>query len=164
MHYGIAVLTYANSAKEAIQGAETGFEYLCEGQDPFDGFEILPPALKADSKKGKALIEQFFGYYVRDFKEHYERLKECLTLFNSEDELEKEQMGVVGPLDMRYYAYNVGRYKGIPIRLYTDDAEGIRTREDLKNVLNRYACLAKTDPYQYPIKRPVWIVKADVHC
>ena len=62
----------------------------------------------------------------------------------------------------RYWCYVAGAYTGSSIWLYDNDGEGIRSREHLKNVLNKWADSKTTSSETYEGLK-VFVVPADVH-
>lgn len=183
MHMLIRALVYANSKDEALSEARDVFDQLTD-HGPFDYYTMfdttgtavsgrsrwgpwmkeeygeIVDAARADSDVGEHLIEQAWQYTAEEFEDSIEAVREALDTFSNEEIREEEGDAFL----VRYKFYKIGMHRGSAIYLYDHDAEGIRRREQLDNVLNKwestYADKDKPNPYA---DKDVWVVPADVH-
>jgi hypothetical protein len=164
MHYTIGAIVYAPDAAEARSSAEGAFERISGEHGPFDYFTIFKDGVKrANSKTGKAAIDELMGWTREEFIENMAKLREALSRFSDEG-----AFSMAAEFDLRYRAYQIGRFSGPGVTLYDIHGGGIRNPEMLE------AVLTKTDiegpvgvldwtPGKRPIAEDAWIVLADVH-
>ena len=80
MHMIIRNIVYANSEKEALSVAENNFQNLCEGQRPFDYYDMFddggssywgdrcPEIALLDSPEGRKMIVDGWSATLRDMR------------------------------------------------------------------------------------------------
>jgi len=169
MHQTIGIITYAKNKQDAIDQAQNILEGLTGDPAAFDYGEVYPKqATKASSKAGKKLIDDLWGYTKRDFMDHMAKIRRCIGLYTdtelmderpNDPKIKDDDIGMV-----RYYMRQVGEYRGPAVWLYDDEGEGIRTAKNLKNTLDKYACLYEERGLPNPkAAMDVWIVPADTH-
>lgn len=173
MHMVIRAIVYAPDEESAMDKAKEIFDRLCgENGQPFDYYSLfegagspmsgrgrwgsIVPIARADSKEGKYLIKDGMAATKREFMRALAEIKKGIEKYSDEELFSKR-------CDMwRYYAHNAGQYDGTSIWLYNDDGSGIRTPQDLENVLNKYESIYKNEPNPHADEH-VWIIPADVH-
>lgn len=192
-HMVISAIVYAETEEQAFERAKEIFQDLVE-HSIFDYYatfdENLPmvgknrwgnfPAIaRANSKEGKTLIQDCWRATKRDFMEHIKIVRPVFKTFTDEEVLNencedktklialklKNGEDLLRNLHMvRHYLRKLGEYIGTSIWLYSDDGEGIRSKEQLNNVLNKYKCYYEDRGEPNPNKdNIVWVVPADVH-
>ena len=134
MHILTRHIVFADSEAEAKSKAEENAQNMTgySGQ-PFDWFnmegdrwEDSGKVFKADSKKGKELIEKGMEFTYKELREDYDKVKEAFDTKTFEEIVENENM-------VRYYAYCFGKYSGMGVYLYDHKGEGIRSKKDLES-------------------------------
>ncbi|MBI4594785.1 MAG: hypothetical protein HY730_00220 [Candidatus Tectomicrobia bacterium] len=143
MHMLILALVRACDAEEAEEALEFGkdvFHSLVE-KDAFDFFHTfdeektkreygdLPCALKADSPKGKKLLEAAMGKTREEFGKNLTALR--TALMHSDDKLWEEDPG-----SFRFYAKCLGEYRGVFISIYDEHGIGLRCPKELATALS----------------------------
>ena len=164
MHMIIRNIVYANSKKEAISVASHNFENLCEGQRPFDYYDMFddggssvwgdrcPEIALLDSPEGRKMIVDGWSATLRDMRENLRQIKKL-----TEGKKVTEIMRDIRKDWLQYYFKSVGDYQGDSVWLYDHDAEGIKDRSHLNKALNKW-----DNDKQYQ-GLSVYIVPADVH-
>jgi len=163
MHMKIRIITYGKTRKQAQEQAEAVVKGLCCNgcSDPFDYGSVISTPTLADTKKGKALIDEAMNYQRREFKDSLRQIRAKLATM-TDDELFDERDGV--GLPARFYMHNAGQYRGSAIWLYDDDGEGIQESHHLENALNKWRCLYEDQGKDNPsADSRVWVSVADVH-
>ena len=163
MHMIIRNIVYANSKKEALSKAEDTFQGLCEGQRPFDYYDMFdnggtsywgdmyPAVADAKSKIGRKMVVEGWGATLRDMRYHLRKIKEV-----TEGKKVTEIMRDIREDWLQYRYHSVGEYRGSSVWLYDGDGEGIKDRKHLDNVLNKWGNKHYKD-------LNVYVVPADVH-
>ena len=164
MHMIIRNIVYANSEKEALSVAENNFQNLCEGQRPFDYYDLFddggssywgdkyPEVALSGSVKGRKMVVDGWGATLRDMRYHLRKIKEV-----TEGKSVTEIMRGIRKDWLQYHYKSVGDYYGESVWLYDHDAEGIKDRSHLNKALNKW-----DNDKQYQ-GLSVYIVPADVH-
>ena len=164
MHMIIRNIAYANSEKEALSVARNNFENLCEGQRPFDYYDMFddggssywgdkyPEVALSGSVKGRKMVVDGWGATLRDMRENLRQIKNL-----TEGKKVTEIMRDIRKDWLQYYFKSVGDYQGDSVWLYDHDAEGIKDRSHLNKALNKW-----DNDKQYQ-GLSVYIVPADVH-
>jgi hypothetical protein len=169
MHMKIGVITYSDTKADADDDAEIILDRLIP--QPFDYFTILG-TYRADSKQGKELIETRIEYTWTGFKDTLKKIRLILATMTDEEifeqRMEKSSAGDGSPDFLpslvRYYFYQIGQYQGSETWLYDNDGEGIRNREHLKNVLDKWEEALKESQRPNPYTDlNIWVTIADVH-
>jgi hypothetical protein len=177
MHSIIRILVFAKNKDAALDKAESILERLCGDDKPFDYYTLfrkndnspvsgksrwgnLPAAARADSPKGKRLIDEGMKFTRDSFMRNLKTIREGLANF-SDDELFEEKLNPQAitqrefdiatgqmshrwqydPQMIKHYMYCCGRYEGPDIFLYDQDGVGIRTPSHLNDVLNKWRSL-----------------------
>jgi len=163
MHMIIRNIVYANSKGEALGKAKNNMDYLCEGQRPFDYYdtfdnggtsywgEKLQPVSKLSTQEGRKLVVDGWKATLRDMREHLRSIKRI-----TENKTITEIMLNIREDWLQYHFKAVGDYCGESVWLYDQDGEGIKDREHLNHVLNKW-----DDPKLK--KLTTFVVPADVH-
>jgi len=163
MHMIIRNIVYANSEKEALSVAENNFQNLCEGQRPFDYYDMFdnggssywgdkyPAVANIKSKMGRKMVVDGWSATLRDMRYHLRKIKEA-----TEGKKVTEIMRDIRKDWLQYHFKSAGDYYGESVWLYDGDGEGIKDREHLDNVLNKWGNKHYKD-------LNVYIVPADVH-
>lgn len=163
MHMIIRNIVYANSEKEALSKAEYIFQRLCEGQRPFDYYDMFdnggtsywggkyPAVADIKSKIGRKMVVEGWRATLRDMRHNLRKIKEV-----TEGKKVTEIMRDIRKDWLQHRYYSVGEYRGGSVWLYDGDGEGIKDREHLDNVLNKW-----NDEYYKDLN--VYVVPADVH-
>jgi len=166
MHMVIRAIVYADSREEARVKATRIFDGLTENQEPFDYYTIGfrdgsdANALKADSKRGKELIQRGMELMIADFTRSLEYVREHI---NKPDDVLMRDDKETGSL-WRYHCYQLGMYHGPAVWLYDSDGSGIRDAAHLERALNKWRCLYEDDGKPNPhATDEIWVVPADVH-
>jgi len=164
MHMIIRNMVYANSEKEALSVARENLQNLCEGQHPFDYYDLFdeggstywgdrcPEIALLDSPEGRKMVVEGWSATLRDMRQH---LKEILKLTRGKKVT--EVMRDIRKDWLQYHFKSVGDYRGESVWLYDHDGEGIKDRRHLNNVLNKWG-----NEREYMDKK-VYVVPADVH-
>jgi len=176
MHMLICAIVYACDEEEALEKGETIFGELVE-RGTFDYFGMfdddtppspkerwgnVPAAVNIQHPDAKKLIDNAMDNTWKEFKENITIVRKLLDAYTDEEIFEEaaavKKLGKkFDPIDIaRHYFYCIGQYEGPSIFLYDNDGVGIRTREHLKNVLNKW------DDEKYK-GLDIWVVPADVH-
>ena len=159
MHMIIRNIVYADSEEQAITKAKENFENLCEGQRPFDYYDLFTEGgsgywgdkylsvAKADSIEGRKMVVGGWRATLKDMYIHLKRIEKKMKTRKITElisDMRKEFL--------QYDFYAVGEYIGSNVWLYDDDGEGIKTREHLNSAL-----------YEWNEGKGVYVVPADVH-
>jgi len=164
MHMIIRNILYANSEKEALSVAENNFQNLCEGQRPFDYYDMFddggsrywgdrcPKIAISGSVEARKMIVDGWSATLRDMRENLRQIKKL-----TEGKKVTEIMRDIRKDWLQYYFKSVGDYQGDSVWLYDHDAEGIKDRSHLNKALNKW-----DNDTQYQGLN-VYIVPADVH-
>ena len=163
MHMIIRTIVYANSESDALSVARENFQSLCEGQYPFDYYDmfdyggssywgdIYPSVAEIDSKKGRELLLGGWRATLRDMRYNLQKIREITEGMKITEIMYNLRKNL-----LQYHFKSVGDYIGESVWLYDNDGEGIKYREHLNNVLNKW------DNAEYKDMK-VYIVPADVH-
>jgi len=166
---GIAAVVYAHDEKEARKLRKRVFDFLsCKGcQRPFDGYRLgvvgspeWPFAAPAASPAGQKVIQECMAATRVEFLRHVKRLRAALAAASDEE----IYLSRHPDLDVRFEAYEVGRYNGPGVFLYDDNGEGIRQPSHLQDVLEKWPSL-KTGQNREKLDRAgaAWVVTTEVH-
>lgn len=144
MHMTIGAIVYAHDKKEAKAYAEEIFGMLTENQTPFDYFSLIDwdenkagsGIAEADSKLGKQIIKEMMNWTQSTFLRNAAELRKRFETM-SDEELYLECHGKEG-MPARFFAHQMGMYRGSAIHLYDADGEGIQQPEHLENVLEKW--------------------------
>lgn len=163
MHMVIRAIVYAKNEEEALDNARSTFESLVNA-NTFDYYQMfddegtpvsgkgrwgeIPAVALATSKEGKKLIEDGIKYTEDEFDYAFRGIKESI------DKPRAELVADIG--SFRYWCYIIGQYSGSSVFLYDNDGCGIRSRDTLDKVLNKW------DSEEYK-DLDVYVVPADVH-
>jgi hypothetical protein len=167
MHMGIAIITYGEDADEATEKAKDIADMLCEKQDPFDYHADYPPtndgelsgmnfskSLPVADVRVKTILNNFMEYTKDDFLNYVEKVRTAMNGKTAEELWElKDDM-------WRFYAYEVGKYKGSSIHIYDNDGEGIRNDAHLQNALDKWQTAGYGKNYE---GMNVYVYFQDVH-
>jgi hypothetical protein len=169
MHMTIGLIVYAKTKQDAINQAQNNLENLTGDGGAFDYGEVYPKeAAKAASRAGKKLIADCWKNTKADFMDHMAKIRRCIALYTDEELMEQRPSGGQ-PKDMdltlaRHHMRQVGEHRGPAVWLYNDNGEGIRTEGNLKNTLDKYACLYEDRGCVNPkAALDVWIIPVCVH-
>ena len=167
MHMIIRNVVYANSKKEALSVARENFEKLCKGQDLFDYYDMFddggssywgdrcPEIALLNSPEGRKMIVDGWSATLRDMRQHLREIKKL-----TEGKKVTEIMRDIRKDWLQYHYHSVGEYYGSSVWLYDNDAEGIKDRGHLNNVLSKWR---DSDFYKKYKDKKVYVVPADVH-
>jgi hypothetical protein len=170
MHYGLGVIVYGHTEKEALAQAEKVMGWLsCKDCGrPFDYYTITgldgePPVMKASSKKGQEMIATFMDVTKKDFMRQLRNLRKSLAVMTDEEVYAQRHPGEISD-DVRFAAYHVGMWKGPGIFLYDNDGEGIREPGHLKDTIEKWPTLTdRSTRSRLDSAGDVWVVTADAH-
>jgi len=182
MHHVIEMIVYAKTKKEARSRAEETFNekliprfdygtFFDEEDTTISGkarWGNMPPVELANSKDGKALIDDGFDMIKKDFKENLENLKKILNNYDTDEifegeildknkqilkelEEEDETLGFHNPYWFNYLCRKISEGDW----LYDNDGNPIKNSRDLKETLNKKYCEDKD--------MKVWVLPVDVH-
>ncbi len=144
MHQIIAIITKADDQAEAIDNAKelfrteikeksTGYDYCIPYDDDIEdtsGMETKWEPSLVRSVNGKKIIEFIFDAQMDDKLESLKKVREELAMYSNEDICNGDKTGM-----LTYNMQFVGAYNGPSIRLYCEDFFEVRTREDLRVVM-----------------------------
>ena len=167
MHMIIRNIVYANSKKEALSVARGNLERLCEGQDPFDYYDLFddggswywgdkcPEISLLNKPEGRKMVVDGWKATLRDMRENIRKIKEL-----TEGKRITEIMRNIRKDWLQYHFKSVGDYQGESVWLYDNDGEGIKDRDHLNNALSKW----KDHDFHKDYKdKKVYVVPADVH-
>jgi hypothetical protein len=122
-----------------------------------DRWGELPEAVEAETRHGEELIDEGWKHTISEYEKSLESLEE----FFEEHEMSEiwEDPSVHSEFHHRFH--RVGEYKGPGTYLYDQDGEGIRDKQHLERVLDRWEDLYEDEnPYE---DQDLYVVPADVH-
>lgn len=138
----------------------------------------LPVVCLADSKEGKKLIKDGMDVTKKSFKEDIKKVRELINFYSDEELFEGKTIDVKKKIleslndkprpehlfMFRYYCGCLGQYDGSSVWVYNNYGEGIRSNEDLRNVLDKWECVYEKVGKENPYKTlKVFVVPCDVH-
>ena len=177
MHMIIRAIVYADDKLAALKKAKEVFEYLTDGEKPFDYYGLFgnddyaedrwghfKSVYNLTEKDGIRLVEEGWESTVKDMEEYFEKGKEylnkCKTVHDILSPDPKDADASMG----RWYLGKLGSYDGSSVWLYDNDGSGIATRDHLDNTISKWKCLYEDRDKKNPYAGlDVWVVPADVH-
>ena len=166
MHYTIGAIVYADSREDVENLAGDVFEKLVGDAGPFDYFTIFKDGIsRASSKKGTKDVKMLMDFNREEFIDNLGKLRTALGQMTDEAAFSRH-----GEFDVRYMAYQIGKYVGGGIYLYDSDGGGIRTPEDLQRALTKKDHQEPKGVFDWfpgdaepTVASDAWIVLADAH-
>jgi hypothetical protein len=170
MHWTLGAIVIAEDAEDAVALAESSFDRLVQDSHPFDYFTIYKDqVMRVKTVEGKKAVEELMEATREDFIENLQKLRSSLSVMSDED-----AFSYAAEFNVRYRAYQIGKYIGGGIFLYDQDGAGIRSPEKLKAIvfkddsyLRKPKGVMEWRPDEPPtledVDDDVWIVLADAH-
>ena len=143
MHMGIAIVVYAVDQKEATAKANDIADSLCCNEHPFDYHSDykrcdempdlnLTMALPLDDDRVLDMLKNKHDATKRWFMYNAQKVLDAIK-----DKTPEEMWNIENDM-WKYYAYQMGKYKGSDIFVYDDDGEGIRDDGHFGRVITKY--------------------------
>ena len=185
MHMVVKVLVYAEDEEDALSEAGCALDNLCGEGNVFDYYNTfdngwaterwgeLPKAVRVCADLGSdkcntcderfrcyttqmnSMLDEAMEQTKKEFFENLGHIKKFLTT-HTDDELFEDS-------DFKFRCNQAGEYRGPCVWLYDQDGEGIREKDHLQNVLNRWACNNEDKPDPELEGKDIYIDPADVH-
>lgn len=173
MHSTIGILVYAHTAQQAEAARDRTMKLLsCKAcEKPYISWKPQEEYIfrgertvqfrtePAGTPVAGEIIEELMDLMKVEFFRELDEVRMFLAIRTNQEIFDGNLGGAAR--DGRYSMWRAGAYEGSYISLYTEDAEGIRDRAMLKNVLGKWPELYT--PVKMKALGDVWLCLVEVH-